>query len=137
VQRNAPDVPGPPDMLSKMNRREVIFRVGGILLAIPASRVLMACGSDSGGGGNPNSLSFTSSNDLNHTHTVSLLLTDVSAPPAAGVTKTTSLDDSHTHTVSLTVADLDSINAGTVVTKTTSEDETPGFVHTHTFAFHN
>ena len=117
-----------------MNRREVIFRVGGILLAIPASRILMACGSDSGG--NPNSLSFTSSNDENHTHTVSLLLTDISTPPAAGVTKTTSLDDAHTHTVSLTEADLESINAGNVVTKTTSEDETPGFVHTHTFAFH-
>ena len=90
-------------MLSKMNRREVIFRVGDPL-AIPASRVLMACGSDSGG--NPNSLSFTSSNDQNHTHTVSLLLTDISTPPAAGVTKTTSLDDAHTHTVSLTEADL-------------------------------
>lgn len=120
-------------MLS-MNRREVIFRVGGILLAIPASRVLMACGSDSGG--NPNSLSFTSSNDLNHTHTVSLLLTDISAPPAAGKAETTSFDQSHTHTVTLTEADFASINAGNVVTKTTSEDETPGFVHTHTFAFH-
>ena len=117
-----------------MNRREVIFRVGGILLAIPASRVLMACGSDSGG--NPNSLSFTSSNDHNHTHTVSLLLTDISTSPAAGVTKTTSLDDSTPTRSPLTEADLDPINAGNVVTKTTSEDETPGFVHTHTFAFH-
>jgi len=121
-------------MFSKMNRREVIFRVGGILLAIPASRVLMACGSDSGG--NPSSLSFTSSNDDNHTHTVSLLLTDISAPPAAGKTETTSFDQSHNHTVTLTEADFASINAGNVVTKTTSEDETPGFVHTHTFAFH-
>ncbi len=120
-------------MLS-MNRREVIFRVGGILLAIPASRVLMACGSDSGV--NPNSLSFTSSSDDGHTHTVSLLLTDISAPPVGGATKTTSIEQSHSHTVSLTEADLDSIEAGNPVTKTTSEDETPGHVHTHTFAFH-
>ncbi len=117
-----------------MNRREVIFRIGGILLAIPASRILMACGSDSGG--NPNSLSFTSSSDDGHTHTASLLLTDISAPPVGGATKTTSLDQSHTHTVSLTEADLDSIQAGNTVTKTTSEDETPGHVHTHQFAFH-
>ena len=67
---------------------------------------------------------------------MSLLLTDISTPPAAGRTETTSLDQSHTHTVSLTEADFESINAGNVVTKTTSEDETPGFVHTHTFAFH-
>ena len=117
-----------------MNRREVIFRIGGILLAIPASRVLMACGSDSGA--NPNSLSFTSSSDDGHTHTVSLLLTDISASPAGGVTKTTSLEQSHTHTVSLTESELDSIEAGSTVTKTTSEDTTPGHVHTHTFAFH-
>jgi len=119
-------------MLS-MNRREVIFRVGGILLAVPASRVLMACGSDSGT--NAQSISFTSSNDDGHTHTVALLRTDISAPPAGGVTETTSLNNAHTHTVSLTAADLDSINAGNTVTKTTSQDNTVGHVHTHTFDF--
>ena len=116
-----------------MNRREVIFRIGGILLAIPASQVLMACGSDSGG--NPNSLTFTSSLDDNHTHTVSLQLSDITSPPAAGATETTSLNQSHTHTVTLTETDFASINAGNTVTKTTSEDETPGHVHTHTFDF--
>jgi len=119
-------------MLS-LNRREVIFRVGGILLAIPASRVLMACGSDSGSGAQ--SISFTSSNDDGHTHTVSLLATDISASPAGGVTKTTSTENAHTHTVSLTEAELDSINGGATVTKTTSQDNTPGHVHTHTFDF--
>ncbi|HVP59302.1 MAG TPA: hypothetical protein VMT11_01960 [Myxococcaceae bacterium] len=114
-----------------MNRREVIFRVGGLLLAIPASRVLLACGSDSGGGTNPQSLTFTSSNELAHTHTVSLQLTEISTPPAAGVTKTTSNDLAHTHMVSLTAADLDSINQGNTVTKTTTNDDN----HTHSFAF--
>jgi hypothetical protein len=118
-----------------LNRREVLIRVGGILLAIPASRLLMACGSENGGGAS-NSLHFTSSNDLGHTHTVDLANADVSAPPAGGRTETTSLDQSHTHTVTLTEADFASIDAGNTVTITTSEDETPGFVHTHQFAFH-
>ena len=117
-----------------LNRREVIFRIGGILLAIPASRVLMACGSDSGG--DANSFRFTSSFDDGHTHTVDLAKADVSTPPVGGRTETTSLDLSHTHTVTLTEADFASINAGNTVTKTTSEDTTPGQIHTHTFAFH-
>ena len=115
-----------------MNRREAILRVGGILLVIPASRLLMACGSDSGGSG---SLHFTSSNDLNHTHTVDLSSADVSTPPTGGRTETTSNDDAHTHTVTLTEADFQTINSGGSVTITTSEDETPNFVHTHQFTF--
>lgn len=108
-------------------RREVLFRLGGLLLVLPASRVLLACGGDSGAP----SLSFTSSNELGHTHTVLLLLTDLSAPPAAGVVKTTSNVESHTHTVTLSEADLNSIEGGTSITKTTSEDDD----HTHTFTF--
>ena len=121
-----------------MNRREVIIRVGGILLAIPASRVLMACGSGSSGGSGSgaNSLQFTSSFNDSHTHTVDLANADISSPPAAGRTETTSNNNAHTHTVTLTEADFASIEAGNTVTKTTSEDETPGHVHTHTFAFH-
>jgi len=119
-------------MLS-MNRREVILRVGGILLAIPASRVLMACGGDSG---TADSFHFTSSFEDNHTHTVDLAKVDVSSPPSGGKTETTSFDQSHNHTVTLTEADFQAINAGQTVNKTTSEDETPGHVHTHQFAFH-
>jgi hypothetical protein len=120
-----------------MNRREVIFRIGGILLVVPASRVLMACGSSSGG--NANTIQLTSSTGdvaAPHTHTVSLQLSDINNPPAAGATETTSFNSEHTHTVTLTEADFVSINAGNTVIKTTSEDETPGHVHTHQFAFH-
>lgn len=118
-----------------MNRREVLLRVGGILLVIPASRFLMACGGDSG---TADSFHFTSSaDDVDlHTHTVDLAKADVSTPPAAGRTETTSFNSSHTHTVTLTEADFAAINAGSTVTKTTSEDETPGHVHTHQFVFH-
>ncbi len=125
---------GLPVMLS-LNRREVLLRVGGLLLVIPASRVLMACGSDSGAG-SANSFHFTSSFDDNHTHTVDLAKADVSSPPAGGRTETTSFDMSHNHTVVLTEADFQAIDAGQTVTKTTSEDTTPGHVHTHQFNFH-
>ena len=121
-------------MLS-MNRREVIIRVGGILLAIPASRVLMACGGGSGATSS-GSLQFTSSFNDGHTHTVDLATADISSPPVGGRTETTSNNNAHTHTVTLTEADFTSIDAGNTVTKTTSEDETPGHVHTHQFAFH-
>jgi len=121
--------------MSSMNRREVLIRVGGLLLAIPASRLLMACGSDSG---SSSSFHFTSSADPadGHTHTVDLAKADVTSPPVGGRTETTSLDLAHTHTVTLTEADFQSIDAGNTVTKTTSEDETPGHVHTHQFSFH-
>jgi hypothetical protein len=120
--------------MSHMNRREVLLRVGGILLVIPASRLLMACGGDSGG--SANSLHFTSSLNDGHTHTVDLANADIATPPDGGRTETTSLDQAHTHTVVLTDSDFAAINAGSSVTKTTSEDETPGHVHTHQFVFH-
>jgi hypothetical protein len=113
-----------------MDRREVIVKLGGVLLLLPASRVLMACGSDSGG--NPQSLTFTSSNDQGHTHSAVLQLTEITTPPSAGVTKTTSNNFAHTHQVSLTAAELDSIDMGNTVTRTTTMDDG----HTHTFAFH-
>jgi hypothetical protein len=111
-----------------MERRELLIRMGGLLLVLPASRVLLACGSSNGGG---QTLTFTSSNDLGHTHFVTLQLTELTAPPASGVNKTTSNALNHTHTVALTEAELTSIEGGTSVTKTTSEDDN----HTHTFTF--
>lgn len=111
-----------------MDRREVILKFGGLLLVLPAARVLMACGGSDG----TQALTFISSNDLGHTHTVALQMTDLTAPPPAGVNETTSFNTNHTHQVALTAAELDSIQAGTTVTKTTSTDDG----HSHTFAFH-
>lgn len=113
--------------IEHLERRELLIRMGGLLLVLPATRMLLACGGDSGG----QTLTFTSSNDLDHTHTVLLQVTELSAPPAAGVDKTTSNVLSHTHTVALTEAELASIEAGSSVTKTTSEDD----AHSHTFTF--
>ena len=110
-----------------MERRELLVRIGGLLLVLPATRVLLACGGDSGG----QTLTFTSSNELAHTHTVLLQVTDLSAPPASGLNKTTSNVLSHTHTVALTEAERASIEGDSSVTKTTSEDDD----HRHTFTF--
>ena len=113
-----------------MNRREVIFRVGGLLLALPASRVLMACGGSDGG--TSGDLRFISSSDLGHTHFFFLQMTEITNPPTAGIDRLTTNDLSHTHTVRLSEADLDNINAGMSITITTSNDD----AHTHTFTFH-
>jgi len=111
-----------------MERRELLIRMGGLLLVLPASRVLLGCGSSSGGG---QTLTYTTSTELDHTHSVTLQVTDLTAPPANGVDKTTSNVLSHTHTVALSEADLASIEGGTSVTKTTSFDDG----HTHTVTF--
>jgi hypothetical protein len=110
-----------------MERRELLVRMGGLLLVLPASRVLLGCGSSSGG----QTLTYTTSSELDHTHTVALEVTDLTAPPANGVDKTTSNVLSHTHTVALSEAELTSIEGGTSVTKTTSMDDN----HTHTVTF--
>jgi hypothetical protein len=117
--------------MQPMNRREVIFRIGGLLLALPASRVLLACGGDNGGT-DPNSLRFISSSELGHTHFFFLDKNEITSPPTAGIDRLTTNDLAHTHSVRLTEADLDNINAGQTVTITTSNDDN----HTHTFNFH-
>lgn len=127
-----------------MNRRELVIRVGALLLVLPAAKVLSACGGDdggNGGGGNgggggtdagtSGSLNFTSSSDQGHTHTVSLTLASITDSPATGVDRDTSIDAGHLHSVSLSEADLDSINAGNTVSKTTTNVSG----HTHTFDF--
>jgi hypothetical protein len=63
-----------------------------------------------------------------HTHTVTVLATDLSAPPAAGVVYTSTLVNGHEHTISLSAAQLSSIDAGQEVTVTSSSTG-----HTHDF----
>jgi hypothetical protein len=128
-----------------MNRRQLMFQMGSVLLLLPAARLVSACGGESpnppgnsgadGGtgadGGSSTPLSFTSSDDGGHTHTVQLEMSLLTDSPAEGAQKTTSSNSGHTHTVALTEAELDSIQAGNTVTKATSQDSG----HTHTFTF--
>lgn len=119
-----------------MERRDVLVRIGSLLVALPAARLLSACGGSDGGGGggmqNPTQLTFVSSNDLGHSHATSLQVTELTTPPTGGVTKTTTNVQAHTHQVTLSEAELASIHGGGTVTKTTTTDDG----HSHTFSFH-
>jgi hypothetical protein len=59
---------------------------------------------------------------------VTVLATDLTTPPSAGVTYTTTLMNGHEHMVSLSAAQLTSIEAGQEVTVTSSSTG-----HTHAF----
>jgi hypothetical protein len=126
-----------------MNRRTFLSSVGHVIVVLPAGAWFTACGDSGGGGGGggttdagttdggTQNLVFTSTVESGHTHTVTLTMTELTAPPSAGTTKTTSITDGHDHTVELSQADLQSINAGNTVTKRTSINAG----HDHGFSF--
>jgi len=126
-----------------MERREFLQRSGMVLVGVAASRFLTACGSDRRGtdvlATNLSVFSVTSSVDQGHQHTINIIRTDLSAPPAAGVVYTTSIPlaayiDDHTHTVSITSQQLTEINNGLTVTITSSPTTTATLpAHTHNF----
>ncbi len=114
--------------MQSITRRELLAK-STVLLLVPVA--VAACSSssspasggsseDAGGGNGCNGIFETSTVAGNHTHTLCVPTTDLTAPPAAGVTYTTSFDDGHDHTVVLTQAQLQSIEGGTAVTVTTS-----------------
>ena len=126
-----------------LNRRELLARGSKLLVCVP---VLAACSSKSYGqqqaqgpdAGACNGIDATSSIAESHDHVVCVATSDLTNPPAAGVTYTTSSVSEHTHTVALTKAQLASINSGATVTVTTSSvvDPLDGVAHTHQFAIH-
>ncbi len=81
-------------------------------------------------------MSTTSSISQSHAHTLCVPTTDLTSPPAAGMTYTTSTTSEHAHTVTLTAAQLRDIEAGLIVTVESSSvvDPENGAAHTHTFA---
>jgi hypothetical protein len=115
-----------------MERREMVLRLGTLVLALPAGHLLAACGGDdSGSGAQADALTFTSSVDDGHRHTVTIERASLTDSPPAGVQRVTSSDTGHNHVVVLTEADLDTINAGQTVTRQSTEDDG----HSHTFVF--
>lgn len=133
------------------SRREFLVAAGRLMIAVPVGWSILgaaACGSPSSAGGNSassscadagklvttgTSLVFTSSCDINHTHDFTLMTTELTAPPAAGVMRDTSVDtfDNHFHGVTLSQDELTMIESGTPVTKTTSV--AGGHTHMYTF----
>ena len=112
-----------------MRRREFMFRVGSLVVWVPATRLLVGCGEDDSGG--PASLSFVSSTDNLHSHQLTLQLSVIESPPAAGVQPATTNVSAHVHTVVLTEADLLAIRDNATVMKTTSVES----AHSHVFNF--
>ncbi|MGH7329450.1 MAG: hypothetical protein ACREJX_13980, partial [Polyangiaceae bacterium] len=89
-------------------RREFLGNATVTLLLIPLGAML-ACGSsnsspggstgNNGVAGCDNGIGETSTVANNHTHTICVLNSDLTAPPAAGVTYVTSNVEDHTHNV--------------------------------------
>jgi hypothetical protein len=114
------------------SRREFLSSATVTLLLIPFGATVVACGSsnspapaassnDSNGvAGCDNGIGETSTVANNHTHTICVLDTDLTNPPAAGVTYVTSNVEDHTHNVTFTQAQLQMINSGGSVTVTSS-----------------
>jgi|HubBroStandDraft_1064217.scaffolds.fasta_scaffold431974_1 hypothetical protein len=114
------------------NRRMFLSHATTTLLLIPIVAVA-ACG----GGSSPNGentgcpgVDTVSTVVDAHTHSVCVLTSDLTAPPAAGATYTSTTALGHSHTITLTAAQLSSINSGQSVTVTSSSVEG----HTHDFA---
>ena len=120
-----------------MTRRELLGRATTTLLLIP---ILSSCSSNSTDN-TPDAapacdgIATTSTVSAAHTHSLCVLTSDLTSPPAAGVTYRTSEEGSHDHTVTLSMAQLASIEASTPVTVTSSNviDPYTGNPHTHGF----
>ena len=124
------------------SRRDFLVAAGRLMVALPVGWSIVGCGSSTTANSCANadklvtsgaSLVFTSSCDLTHTHDFTLMTSELSTPPTAGVMRDSSADpfDNHTHSVTLTQAELMSIAGGTTVMKTTSLVNQ----HTHTYMF--
>ncbi len=129
------------------SRREFLLATGRLMIALPIgwsiASVAAGCGGSSSATGSCDnagklvttgtSLVFTSSCDSSHTHDFTLMTTELSAPPAAGIMRDTSIDpvDSHFHIVTLSQDEMTMIESGTPVTKTTSV----AGAHTHMYTF--
>ncbi len=111
-------------MNSKLTRREMLSQSSTVLLLLVPVAGAAGCGSSSSGssgpGGSCDGIEDTSTVTNNHTHTLCTLTSDLTNPPAAGVSYTTSTNAGHNHTVMLSQAQLQSIESGMSVTVTTS-----------------
>jgi hypothetical protein len=109
-----------------MKRREFLYSAAGatVLLGVVQS----ACKNSPTTPTDPSSKVFTSASTQGHTHTITILRTEVETPPAGGISRQTSANG-HTHTFTMSEAELTAVRNGTTVTVTTSD--TNG--HSHNF----
>jgi hypothetical protein len=109
-----------------MKRREFLHFAAGatVLLGVVQS----ACKNSPTTPIDPNSRTFTSSNDQGHTHNITIQKTEIEAPPASGISRQTSASG-HTHTFTMNQVELTTVKNGTAVVVTTSDSNG----HTHNF----
>lgn len=115
-----------------MERRTFIVKAG-VLFSLPL--VFTEIGCDSYGGSDdvtapPDSITVNSSSSSGHTHSVSVLLSDIDNPPTMERTITTSRNSSHTHRITLTENDFVKLANMETITKTSTTDDS----HSHTFS---
>ena len=109
-----------------MKRREFLYSAAGaaVLLGVVPS----ACKNSPTTPTDPSSKVFTSASTQGHTHTITILRTEVETPPVGGISRQTS-SNGHTHTFTMSEAELTAVRNGTPVGVTTAD--TNG--HTHDF----
>lgn len=118
-----------------MNRREFIIQAGAALLAVPAALSLASCGNDNGdtafpffnpGGGTGFDVA-NSPDATGHSHSVRVLTSHHTSPPAGGVVYTSNVAEGHSHTIALTQQHLANIDNDMAETVTSSQNDG----HTH------
>jgi hypothetical protein len=109
-----------------MKRREFIHFAAGatVLFGVAQS----ACKNSPTTPTDPSSKVFTSSSSQGHTHTITILRTEVETPPAGGISRQTSANG-HTHTFTMSEAELTAVRNGTLVGVTTADSNG----HSHDF----
>lgn len=123
-----------------LTRRQLLARGTTLLALVPVVGPLLGCsssgGDDGAGGACSGGIDTVSTVDAAHTHTLCIQTSDLTSPPAAGMTYTSSVEGGHSHRVTLTQAQLTSIGGGQTVTVTSSNDVDTinGEAHTHQFA---
>ena len=115
-----------------MERKQFLIYATTATGLLPLLLTEIACdpyGGDSATAGN-NGVGFTlkSSSYSGHTHTVTILFSDIDAPPASSKTLITSRT-THTHRLTLSQADFQALGSGDTITRTTSTAAS----HSHTF----
>ena len=119
-----------------LTRRQLLARGATLFVLVPVVGCSSSPSDPPASGGSCSGTIALSSKDALHTHTVCILNSDMSAPPAGGVMYTTSDEGGHTHKIMLTQADLTSMGGGQTIMKTSTMDvdQINGVNHAHTFA---
>jgi hypothetical protein len=119
-----------------LTRRAFLARGTTVLVLVPIVACTASSTPTAGPGASCAGTDVLSSTDASHTHTVCILNSDLTNPPASGATYTTSIDGQHTHNVTLTQANLTALNGGQTITVTSTNDVDPlnKTPHAHSFS---